>query len=64
MTGCNTLHFEVLGSIACQFEHFGRQVFEDSSRVDGSLGADTDMVLSAILQVAVNTADRELGDIG
>lgn len=60
VTGCNTLHFKVLGGIACQFEHFGCQVFEDSSRVDGSLGTDTDMVLSTILQVAMNTADREL----
>lgn len=58
---CNALHFKVLGGIACQLEDFGRQVFENCSRVHGSLSANTDVILGAVLQVTVNTADGKLG---
>lgn len=56
----DTLHTKVLGCIACQFEHLGGEVFEDGRCVDGSLGADSDVVLGSVLQVTVDTTDGEL----
>ena len=32
----DTLDFQVLGGITCEFEDFGSEVFENSSDIDGS----------------------------
>ena len=35
MTGRDTLDFEILGGVACEFEDFSGEVFENGSDVDG-----------------------------
>ena len=35
MTGRDTLDFEILGGVACEFENFSGEVFENGSDVDG-----------------------------
>lgn len=36
VTRCDTLDFEILGGVACQFEDFGSEVFENGCDIDGS----------------------------
>ena len=43
-----------------QLEDLGGEVLEDRGGVDGSLCADADVVLRALLEVPVDTADGEL----
>ncbi len=38
MTGRNAFHFEILGCVPGQLEHFGGKIFEDGSHVDGGFG--------------------------
>ena len=41
MARSDTLDFQILGSIACEFEDFGGEIFEDGGDVDsGCEGAD------------------------
>lgn len=58
----DTLHAQILRCIARQLEHLGSQVLQDGRCVDRGFGANANVVLRAVLQVAVDTADRELGD--
>lgn len=37
----DALDLEVFGRVAGQFEHFGREVFEDGGDVDGGCAAET-----------------------
>lgn len=57
---CDALQTHILGGIARQLKHLGGEVLQDGRCVDGGLGTDADMVLSAALQVTVDTSDREL----
>ena len=43
-----------------QLEHLGGEVLEDRGGVDGGFCADADVVLRALLEVPVYTADGEL----
>lgn len=45
---------------SCKFKHFGRQVLEYGSNVDGSLGADAHLVLGILLEETLDTAAGEL----
>lgn len=56
----DTLHLEILGSVACQLENLSGKVLEDSCAVDGSCGTDTAIGRAAELKVAVDTTDGEL----
>lgn len=56
----DTLYTQILGCVSCQFEHLSGEVFQDGGCVDGSLGTDADVVLGAVLQVTVDTTNREL----
>lgn len=58
--GCNALDLEILGSVACQFENFGGQVFQDCCDVDGSFGADAHLVLGSRLEETLDTSAGEL----
>ena len=49
----------VTGSVACELEDLGAQVLEDRRHVDGGASADA-LRVAALLQVAGDTADREL----
>lgn len=60
----NTLHFEILGSVACELEHFGREVFEDSGQVDGGFGTDARLLACNGAKVALYATAGELeGDV-
>jgi len=60
VTGSNTLHLQILGSVACQLKNLSCQVLEDGGGVDGSSGADTSVGSGPVLQVPVDTTHREL----
>jgi len=60
VTGSDTLHLQILGSVACQLEDLSCQVLEDGCRVDGGGGADTSVRGGPVLQVPVDTTHREL----
>ena len=36
MAGCDALHFEILGGVAGQLQHLGRQVLQNGRAVHGS----------------------------
>jgi hypothetical protein len=56
----DTLDLEVLGRVACQLQHLGRQVLHDGGGVHGGRGAHTLVVGHALLQEAVDAAHGEL----
>lgn len=60
MAGGDALHLEVLGGVSGKLEHLGAEVLKDGGAVDGSGGSDAVVGLDALLQVAVDTSDREL----
>lgn len=60
MTGSDTLHLEIFGSVAGQLEYLCREVFQNSCRIYGSCCADASMASCSILEVAMYTANREL----
>jgi hypothetical protein len=56
----NALDLEVLGSVACQLEYFGRQVFKNGSQVDGGFGADARLLARDGSKVTLYATAREL----
>lgn len=46
---------------ACELENFGGKILEDSGNVDGSLGANTHLVLGVRLEETLDTTAGELG---
>lgn len=56
----NTLDFEVLGSIASQFEDFGGQIFEDGGQVDAGFGADARLLARDGSEVTLYATAGEL----
>ena len=56
----DALHLEVLGGVACQFEHLSSQVFEDGSKVDGGFGADARLLARDCSEVTLYATAREL----
>lgn len=60
VSGCNALDLEILGSVTCQFENFGGQVFQHCCDVDGSFGADAHLVLGLRLEETLDTTAGEL----
>jgi len=66
VAGRDALDLEVLGRVAGKLEDLGREVLHDRGRVDRGRGADALALGGAALQVAVDTADRELksGSLG
>ena len=60
VTRVDALDLEVLGRVAGQLQHLSSQVLEDGSSVHGGGGANTLLGGRAPLEVAVDTADREL----
>ena len=60
VTGSDTLHAQIFRRVASELEHLGSQVLQNGSRVDGGGSTNTALICDTLLQVAVNTADREL----
>lgn len=60
MTRCDALDLKVLGSVACQFEYFGGQIFEHGGQVDGSLGANARLLARDGTKVTLYATAREL----
>lgn len=60
MAGCDSLHFEILGGIACKFEHFGTQIFENGCAIHGGSRGHTAVCSNSGLEMAMETSDREL----
>ena len=56
----DTLDAEVLRRVAGELQHLSSEVLEDGGRVDGSGGANAALGRDAELEVAVDTANREL----
>ena len=44
----------------CKLQDFGREIFKDGRGVHRGFRADADIVLRALLQVSVNSANRKL----
>jgi hypothetical protein len=60
VTRGNTLHLQVLRSVTGKLQNFSSQILENGSAVDGSSGTDTSTSMAAILEEAMDTADRKL----
>jgi len=60
VAGCDSLHLEVLGGVAGQLEHLGRQVLQDGRAVDGRGSAHPAVAGGAALEVAVDPSHGEL----
>lgn len=45
---------------ACELQHFGSEILENSRNVDCSLGADAHLVLGVVLQETLDTTTGEL----
>jgi hypothetical protein len=60
MTGSNSLHFQVLGSIASQFQDFSGQILQNGGRIHSGLGSYSNIAGSLLLQQPVNTANGKL----
>jgi hypothetical protein len=60
MTRSDALDFEILGRVAGKFEHFGGQVFEHSSQIDGCLGADAGFLSGNVAEMALDTTAGKL----
>lgn len=56
----DTLDLEILGCVSCQFQDFGREVFEDGGDVYGGFGTDAHLVLGLRLQETLDTTAGEL----
>jgi len=58
--GRDTLHLQVLASIAGKLEHLSAEVLHDGGGVDGSSGTDALLGVHAVLEETVDTTDGEL----
>lgn len=58
MTRDDTGLLVVAGGVACQFEDFGGEIFENGSEVDGSTGTNT-LGVVALAEKTVDTTNRE-----
>lgn len=56
----DALDLEVLGGVACEFEHFGRQVLENGGEVDAGFGADARLLARDGAKVTLYATAGEL----
>lgn len=56
----DALDLEILGGVACKFQDFSGEVFQDSRQVDGGLGADARLLARDGTEVTLYTAARKL----
>lgn len=56
----DALDLQVLGSVACEFENFGGQVFENGGQVDAGFGADARLLSREVSEMALYATAREL----
>lgn len=56
----DSLHLQVLGSVACKLEYLGGEVLKYGSSVDSRRGTDTAVRAHSALQESVNSSDGEL----
>lgn len=56
----DTLHLQILRSVARQLEHFGCEVFQDSSAVDRRSASNTTVRSGSLSQMAMDTTNWEL----
>ena len=60
VTGCDTLHLEILAGITGKLKHLSSQVLHNSRGVDSGGGTNTLLAVHTSLQESVDTTDREL----
>ena len=60
MTRSDTLDFQVLGCVSSELENLGGQVLHDGRGVDSCGRSDALLLGNTLLQVSVDTSDREL----
>lgn len=60
VAGGDTLDLQILGSVACQLQHFGCQVLEHGGHVHSCLGANAHLVLRVGLEETLDTTTGEL----
>ena len=58
-----TFHLEILGRVARQFKHLGRQVLEDRGTIHSRRGTHAAVCVGTVLQKAVDASDRELNTV-
>ncbi|KAH9872606.1 hypothetical protein J1614_004999 [Plenodomus biglobosus] len=56
----DALDLEILGGVACKFEHFGGQVLENGGQVDAGFGADARLLARNGTKVALYATAGEL----
>lgn len=56
MPGDDTRLLVVTGSISCQLQNLGSQIFQDSGQIDGSTGTNT-LCVVALPKKTMNTSD-------
>jgi hypothetical protein len=56
----DTLDLQILGSVACEFENFGGQVFENGRQVDACFGADARLLSRKVSEMTLYATAGEL----
>jgi len=60
VTWCYTFDPEITGGIAGQFEDFGGEVFQNRCHINRRFRSHSHVVLRPLLQISMETTDREL----
>ena len=60
---CDSLHLQVLASVASELKHLSCQVLEDGRCVHGRCGADSAVSAHSALQKSVNSSNGELYEV-
>merc|ERR1719471_898454 len=60
MSGSDSLHFQIFGSVASQLEDLSSKIFQDSRAVDSSSGSHPSAGKASALEMSVNPSNREL----
>ena len=56
----DTLHLQIFASVPSELQNLSSQVLQDSGRVDRCSSTNTAIRLSPLLQLTMDTANREL----
>jgi hypothetical protein len=56
----DALDLQILGSVACELQNFGSQVFENSSQVYAGFGADARLLSRKVSKMALYATAGEL----
>jgi len=60
LTGGDAFKTKILGRISSELQNFGSEILQNGSCIHGGFCSNSDVVLRALLQVTMDTADGEL----